>query len=137
MSSTHCSQPTFLTIAPRFVVRDLEQALSFYGQLGFQTTYHDENFAIIERDGLDLHLNHFPGAPKGKCSVCWIAVTNSDALYQQYLPTNAVRSPLKAQPWGLKEFTVRDPSGNLIIFAERLAEASASSEQRFSSHERS
>ena len=135
MSSTHSSQPTFLTIAPRFVVRDLEQALSFYGQLGFQATYHDENFAIIERDGLDIHLNHFPDAPKGKCSVSWIGVTNSDALYQQYLPTNAVRSSLKAQPWGLKEFSIQDPSGNLIIFAERLAETPAGSEQKIFSHE--
>src|SRR5947209_9319472 len=98
MSSSQSSQPTFLTIAPRFVVQDLEQALAFYGQLGFQTTYHDKDFAIIERDGLDLHLNHFPDAPKEKCSVCWIGVTNSDALYQQYLPTNAVRTPYKAQP---------------------------------------
>src|SRR6266849_4196785 len=42
MSSAPGSQPTFLTIAPRFVVSDLVQALVFYGQLGFQTTYHDE-----------------------------------------------------------------------------------------------
>ena len=129
MSSSHSSQPTFLAIAPRFVVHNLEQALAFYGQLGFQTTYHDEGFAIVERDGVDLHFNRFPDASKEKCSVCWIAVTNSEALYQQYLPTNAVRSPLTAQPWGLKEFTIRDPSGNLIIFAERLAETNANSEE--------
>jgi uncharacterized glyoxalase superfamily protein PhnB len=129
MSSTQNSQPTFLTVAPRFIVHDLEQALTFYGQLGFKTTYHDEDFAIVERDGVDIHLNHFPDAPKEKCSVCWIAVTKSDILYQQYLPTSAVRSPLKAQPWGFKEFTVRDPSGNLIIFAERIPEADALSEK--------
>ncbi len=129
MSLSQSSQPTFLTVAPRFVVHDLEQALAFYGQLGFQTTYHDEDFAIVERDKVDLHLNYYSDAPKGNHSVCWIAVTNSDALYQQYLPTNAIRTPLKAQPWGLKEFTVRDPFGNLIIFAERIPEADASSEQ--------
>jgi catechol 2,3-dioxygenase-like lactoylglutathione lyase family enzyme len=60
MSSSQNNQPTFLTVAPRFVVQDLEQALAFYGQLGFQTTYHDEHFAIVERDGLDLHLNYYP-----------------------------------------------------------------------------
>ncbi len=102
--SSQSSQSTFLEVAPRFAVHDLEQALAFYRQLGFQTTYQDETFAIVERDGVDLHLNHFPDAPKGKHSVCWIAVTNIDALYQQYLSTNAVRSPLKAQPWGLKGY---------------------------------
>jgi hypothetical protein len=34
-----------------------------------------------------------------------------------------IRTPLKAQPWGLKEFSVRDPFGNLIVFAERFPEA--------------
>src|SRR5260221_101275 len=39
MSSAPGSQPTFLGIAPRFVTRDLGQALAFYEHLGFQTTY--------------------------------------------------------------------------------------------------
>ena len=69
MSSSQNSQPTFLTVAPRFVVRDLEQALAFYGQLGFQTTYHDEAFAIVERDEVDLHLNYSPDPQKATQSV--------------------------------------------------------------------
>jgi uncharacterized glyoxalase superfamily protein PhnB len=121
MSFEPSSQPTLLIVAPRFVVGDMEQALAFYGQLGFQSMYQDEHFAIVERDGVDLHLNHLPDAPAGNHSVCWIGVTNSDALYQQYLPTNAVCSPLKTQPWGFREFMVRDPFGNGILFAERIA----------------
>ena len=128
MSSAPGSQPTLLSVAPRFVVADLEQALAFYGQLGFQTTYHDADFAIVERDGVDLHLNSSPDPPKGH-SVCWIAVTNIDALYQHYLPTNAVQSPLEAKPWGLKEFFIRDPFRNLILFAESISEEETSSEQ--------
>jgi catechol 2,3-dioxygenase-like lactoylglutathione lyase family enzyme len=128
MSSSPRSQPTLLTVAPRFVVRDMEQALAFYRQLGFHTTYHDEHFAVLERDGVDLHLNCYVDAPKSH-AVCWIGVTNSDALYQQYLPTNAICSPLKTQPWGFKEFMIRDPFGNGILFAERLPEATASSQQ--------
>lgn len=128
MALSQNSQPTVLSVAPRFVVSDLEQALAFYGQLGFATTYQDEHFAIVERDEVDLHLNYYSDAPKGH-AVCWIAVTNSEVLYQQYLPTNAVQSPLEAKPWGLKEFFVRDPFGNLIPFAERIPEGDASSEQ--------
>jgi catechol 2,3-dioxygenase-like lactoylglutathione lyase family enzyme len=41
---------------PHIVVSDLEQALAFYAQLGFQTTYHDEAFAIVERDVIGLYL---------------------------------------------------------------------------------
>lgn len=129
MSLSQNNRPTFLSVAPRFGGNDMERALTFYGQLGFQTTYQDEHFAIVERDGVDLHLNCHADAPKGKHSVCWIAVTNIDTLYQQYLPTNAVQSPLEAKPWGLKEFFIRDPFGNLILFAERIPETDASSEQ--------
>lgn len=57
--------------------------------------------------------------------VCWMSVTNIDSLYQEYLPTNAVRSQPTAQPWGLKEFYVEDPSRNLILFAEPLVEDGA------------
>jgi hypothetical protein len=49
----------------------MEQALTFYGQLGFATTYHDEDFAIVERDGIDLHLNCYPDSPS-RHAVCWI-----------------------------------------------------------------
>ena len=128
MSSSPKSHPTFRSVAPRFVVQDIEQALAFYGQLGFQTTYQDEGFAIVERDEVALHLNASADPPKGH-SVCWIDVSNIDDLYQQYLPTNAVQSPLEAKPWGLKEFFIRDPFRNLILFAERIPEVDASSEQ--------
>lgn len=69
------NRPTFVSIAPRFVCQDMEQALAFYGRLGFQTTYRDETFAIVSRDGIDLHLNYSPDPLKGR-SVCWIGVTN-------------------------------------------------------------
>jgi catechol 2,3-dioxygenase-like lactoylglutathione lyase family enzyme len=126
MLASQNSQSHFLSAAPRFIVHDMEQALAFYGQLGFQITYRDEHFAIVERDGVDLHLNYYSDPPKSQ-SVCWIAVTNSEILYQQYLPTNAVCAPLEAKPWGFKEFCVRDPFRNLILFAEHLSEADASS----------
>lgn len=124
--SSQNSISTFLNIAPRFIVNDLEQALAFYGQLGFQTTYLDEHFAVLERDRVDLHLNYYADVPEGR-SVCWIGVANIDVLYQEYLPTNAVCSPLQAQPWGFKEFMIRDPFGNGILFAEHIPEENASS----------
>ncbi len=91
MSASQERQPTLDSIAPRSLVADMEQALAFYGQLGFVTTYHDEGFAIVERDGV-----------------------------AQYVPTGALQSPLQVQPRGMKEFCLRDPNRNLLIFGERI-----------------
>ena len=117
MSSSQNDQPTLISIAPRFPVGDMEQALAFYAQLGFATDYRDGEFAIVERDGISLHFTVSEGH-----SVCWIGVTNIEALYQQYLPTGAIRSPLTSQPWGMKEFFLCDPFRNLLLFGESIPE---------------
>ncbi len=67
MGSPHPA-PTFRSIAPRYVVPDLERALAFYERLGFRTANYDV-IAIIERDGVELQFNHDPDlAPGGTSS---------------------------------------------------------------------
>jgi uncharacterized glyoxalase superfamily protein PhnB len=132
MSASQERQPTLDSVAPRFLVGDMEQALAFYGQLGFATPYHDEGFAIIERDGIALQFNVSDPTqepPKGG-SVCYIGVTNIEALYQQYLPTGAIRSPLplQATAWGTKGFWLCDPFRNILIFEESILEEERSQE---------
>ena len=124
MTSSQPGQPTLISIAPRFPVGDMEQALAFYAHLGFATTYHDGEFAMVERDGISLHFNVSEGH-----SVCWIGVTNIEALYQQYLPTGTIQSPLTSQPWGMKEFFLCDPFRNLLLFGESIPEEESSTQQ--------
>ena len=124
MSASQERQPTLISIAPRFPVGDMEQALPFYAQLGFATTYRDGEFAIVERDRISLHFTVSEGH-----SVCWIGVTNIEALYQQYVPTGAIQSPLTSQPWGMKEFFLCDPFRNLLLFGESIPEEESSTQQ--------
>ena len=132
MSGFQEHHPTLDSVAPRFLVGDMEQALAFYEQLGFATPYHDEGFAIVERDRIALQFNvsdptHEP--PKEGCRVCYIGVTNIEALYQQYLPTGALRSPIHATTWGTKGFWLCDPFRNILIFEESLPEGERKMEQ--------
>ena len=132
MSASQERQPTLDTIAPRMLVGDMEQALAFYGQLGFATPYHDEGFAILERDGIALQCNVSDPTqePSKGCSVCSIGVTTIEALYQQYLPTGAIwSSQITSQPWGTKGFWLCDPFRNILIFEESIPEEEASSDQ--------
>jgi catechol 2,3-dioxygenase-like lactoylglutathione lyase family enzyme len=121
MSASQERHPTLDSIAPRSLVRDMEQALAFYGQLGFVTSYHDEGFAIVERDRVALHFNASDDdEPPQEHVLGWIGVTNIEALYQQYMPTGAIQSPLRSQPWGMKEFFLCDPFRNLLLFGEGI-----------------
>ena len=131
MSAPQERQPTLDSVAPRFLVGNMELALAFYGQLGFASTYHDEGFAIIERDGIALQFNvseptHEP--PHEGCRVCYISVTHIEALYQQYLSTGAVRSPIQATDWGTKGFWLSDPFRNILIFEENIPEEESGTE---------
>jgi uncharacterized glyoxalase superfamily protein PhnB len=124
MSPSQERQATLDSVAPRFLAGDMEQALAFYGQIGFATPYHDDGFGIIERDGISLQFNISDPTeepPEGRL-VCWIGVTNIEALYQEYLPTGAIQSPLQAQSQGRKEFMLCDPFGNTLLFGERVEE---------------
>ncbi len=113
--------PTFVSVAPRFVVPDLGRALAFYEQLGFRIDYRDDGFAIVKRDGVELHFNRDPDLAPGRHSVCYITVTNSAALYQHFLPLRVVQGSLSVQSYGVQEFVVCDPFNNLLIFSEPIA----------------
>jgi hypothetical protein len=124
--------PRFRSIAPRYVVADLERAFAFYGRLGFRTADYG-SIAIIDRDGVELQFNHDPDMAPGGHFVCYISVTESASLYQQYLqdlPTGSVRSPLMDTDYGTREFWVCDPFNNILIFSEPLdAQQSDAQEQ--------
>jgi len=59
-----------------------------------------------------------------------MGVTDIEALYQQYVPTGALRSPLPLQPtpWGTKGFWLCDPFRNILIFEESIPEEQRSQE---------
>jgi uncharacterized glyoxalase superfamily protein PhnB len=42
---------------------------------------------------------------------------NVKALYTEYVAADVeFQQTLKRQPWGARQFVVRDPDGNLILF---------------------
>ena len=109
---------SFIRIAPRFVVNDLELALSFYSSLGFEVERHDESLGFAKADGFDFHI-HYDAEAKPSNHVWWIEVKEIDELYDKCQADKArVCSEIQSQPWGFREFHIRDPFNNLLIFAE-------------------
>lgn len=122
--------PRYLTVEPRLHVQDLGRALAFFRDLlGFRvTTLFPESqpvFAMLARDGAHLQL----GGPGGKrtaeqqstCSL-WLDVDDAIALHREL----ASKMPIEWGPevyfYGRREFAVRDPDGNLIVFSAETSD---------------
>ena len=126
----------FTSVTPNLVVRDVAASLAFYRDvLGFTATMSVPDaapfvFVGLERDGVPVFLNDVKSTghevpsmatlpPGGTCTMFFI-VTEVDALHAAVAPHAKVVMPLKNQFYGMREFTITDPDGHLITFAERV-----------------
>ena len=101
---------------------DLEATQRFYSErFGFTARSNYPDYAIVERDEVEIHfwLTDDPAIPKQ--TACYVRVTGIDSLYAEYLAKGVVHpnGPLTDKPSGQREFGVLDGDGNLIRFGER------------------
>ncbi|AWC28759.1 VOC family protein [Bacillus cytotoxicus] len=106
-------------------VEDLERSIRFYeGILGLTFFRKNETGAMVKLEDFALLLtpdyildkNHYLKkgglTPKGKGVEVIIVFDNIEQLYQHVLEKNyPVKSSLKTQPWGMKDFRIIDPDG--------------------------
>jgi hypothetical protein len=112
-----------LAAIPKLASLDIERSLEFFEGLGFSRRGVYPDYGIIERDGVQLHfwLCHDSRIPAE--TACRIAVAGIEQLFQDY-STKGVIHPngaLALKPWGVLEFSVLDPDGNLITFQQQTA----------------
>ena len=108
---------------PTLPVTDIAKAVTFYEQAGFGVrVYTDGNgdggdgFAFVDFDGqsvfdLDAAADF---DPKANRAGCYLITDDVDAWHVRM---NAAGLPVTAiadQPWGMREFTLTDPSGNNV-----------------------
>ena len=132
MTDAHAQLPgkTVLVAAePQLIVSDIAASCEFYTKkLGFAVafTYGEPPFyAQVFRDGARLNLRHldtpgFDPARRDREQLLSASITLGDAepLFLEYQTAGvAFVQPLRSEPWGARTFIVRDPDGNLILFA--------------------
>jgi catechol 2,3-dioxygenase-like lactoylglutathione lyase family enzyme len=123
---------------PALPVRDAAPAVAFYrDRLGFEVVHHDGGFAVVSRDGAELHLWEASddswrergsldrpvqsGAESfiaGTAS-CRIAADDVDGLYEELGPDvlhPVSRDGVENTDFGTREFATLDLDGNLITF---------------------
>ena len=130
--------PTFTSVTPNLLVRDIDRSTAFYRDvLGFtvrQTVPDAAPFVFVwlERDGVPVFLNDpkavahdLPDAASrtpGGTATLFFVMTDVDAYHAQVAPHTEILMPLKTQFYGMREFAVADPDGHILTFAQRVSE---------------
>ncbi|SRR5579883_976112 len=118
------AMPKFLSAIPVLPAADIAATTTFYEQqLGFTTDFQSVDYASLRRGSIQLHLWQCRDRQIAENSRCRINVSGITQLYDEYQTQNVIHpsSVLSTEPWGLREFTVLDPNGNCVIFAESPA----------------
>ena len=122
--------PRFTSLAPQFLVDDLERSIAYYKKLGFSFGDPWEGFYAIGRiDGLELHLKEAPKSVEerrhrsdGEHLDAAAGVDGIEAYFEQCLANGVtILKPLAPTDWGTMDFYVEDPDGYLICFGGRPA----------------
>ena len=107
---------------PTLPSRSLPKTLEFYKRLGFRGELRGvTSYAVIQRDSVELHFFLHRELHPGESSAgCYLRVEDIDSVYQDFavarLPQQGIprMDPLEDKPWGMREFAVVDPDGNLL-----------------------
>lgn len=122
---------TLLAAEPQLYVRDIAASSDFYSRmLGFSVafTYGEPPFyAQVFRDGARLNLRQVDDpvvdpVRRDTEQLLTASITLEDAkpLFLEYQNAGVeFAQPLRTEPWGARTFVVRDPDGNLLLFAGR------------------
>jgi catechol 2,3-dioxygenase-like lactoylglutathione lyase family enzyme len=122
---------TLLAAEPQLYVRDIAASCEFYARmLGFSVafTYGEPPFYCqLFRDAARLNLRHVDSpvvdpVRRDAEQLLAASITLEDAgpLFVEYQNAGIeFAPPLRTEPWGARTFIVRDPDGNLLLFARR------------------
>jgi catechol 2,3-dioxygenase-like lactoylglutathione lyase family enzyme len=114
---------------PTLPSRSLDVTVAFYKRLGFEGGVHEFNnsYAILRRDSVEIHFfRHEALIPEQSSSGCYVRVLDVDSVYSAFstseLPKSGIprMDSLQDKPWGLREFAIVDPDGNLLRIGELL-----------------
>ncbi|HEX9304895.1 MAG TPA: VOC family protein [Thermoanaerobaculia bacterium] len=111
---------SFRSVTPLIPTGDsLAAALAFYTEhLGFSVVWQGDQMAGIRRDGVSFNLVRNDDRAWADNSSFSIAVSDLEALYEEYHRVPAKVGPLEKKPWGRREFHMIVPSGVCLQFYE-------------------
>jgi catechol 2,3-dioxygenase-like lactoylglutathione lyase family enzyme len=117
--------PAITAIVPQLPSTCLEATSRFYRQkLGFREVGRYPDLLILKLQEQELQFWRTTDATLAENSACYVRVRNIAALYKAYTAVPELLRPehaLAVRAWGMNEFYVLDPDGNLLKFGEPVA----------------
>lgn len=84
-------------------------------------------FAFVDFDGQSVF--DLDAAADLDCSAnragCYLIATDADAWHARMTSAGLPVSPIADQPWGMREFTLTDPSGNHVRIGRSIGDETA------------
>ena len=113
MSSRIAARPA---LTPIFPVRDMEQARRFWSRTGVDVELYDAGYAFVLFRGTEIaHLAlHADLDPAQNAAACYFHVDDARAWHERWRAAGLPVTEVAVQPWGMLEFQLRDPNGNLL-----------------------
>lgn len=100
---------------PILPVSDMPRALAFYADLGFDVRPYDAEYAWVRHCGDEiLHLRLDEGAAGAAQFGVYLHVSGAERWHATLQERGAAVSALVDEPWGMREFHLVDPFGNLL-----------------------
>lgn len=108
---------------PILAFLDLNESISFYRKIGFNCNDKWTEYLMCSRDNIEIHLWKCNDENIPKNTGCYVRVNEIEILYAEFSALNIIHphGKLEEKPWGLKQFSILDNSGNIIHFGEFLA----------------
>ena len=127
-------EANLIAAIPQLFVSNIMASCGFFTRkLGFAVAFvHGEPsfYAQVTRGGAQIALRHVDRDVMDKIAVAMkadidmlaasISVDDVQALYSEFQAEHvAFHQDLRTEEWGARTFIVRDPDGNLLLFAGR------------------
>lgn len=128
--ATESDSKRFLRATPVLMSGDYPRSRAFYERtLGFSVAEEGGDpprFGIFARDQAVLFVNAWEGAPTPNPAIwnAYLHVSEIDGLFDDLQRADApITRPIEDTVYGMREFEVTDPDGNVICFGEDTEKA--------------
>ena len=110
---------------PILPVLDMDDAVAFYEWAGFDVRRYeggDYSFVSVDDESVfDLDTADKPLDPASNNAACYLIVGDVDEWHARLASPGVAVTALEDKPWGMREFTLTDPSGNRLRIGRTLS----------------